>query len=121
MFAVLKSPLGRAIWRPTVLGVMVYVSLLAILVIWVICTLRTDTFHAAFLDERFLGFSLYEIWTAANAVWLVAVALELKPALRAPRLIRRGQVSGVIGAFLVLVVVQVLAQAMKGAAEAWAP
>lgn len=100
---------------------MAYVSILAIVVIWVICTFQTDTFSGAFLRERFLGLSLYEIWTVVNVGWLVAVSLEFRPAMRAPRLIRRGQVSGVVCAVLVLIVVQVLAQSMKGAAEAWGP
>ena len=98
---------------------MAYVSLLAVLVLWVLFTVRPETFAGAFLGERILGFSLYEVWTATNVVWMAAVIFELRPALRAPRLIRRGQVAGVVSALVVLVVVQVLAQSMRGAAVAW--
>ena len=64
------------IWRASVLGITIYVFLFSITAIWILHASTRNEYTDRMLTPFYGGFSLYEIVSLLNAVWLFILGVE---------------------------------------------
>ena len=105
------------VWRPSVLGTIAYACLFAVVVLWTLGTVEPYTFPDNFLAPRFAGLSLFHALTGIHVILFVLLASDLPAAFRAPAGIRKGHVAGVIGAMILVALMQTVAISWRSFAE----
>jgi hypothetical protein len=108
----LRFPLEARILRPTVVATIAYVTLMVLFFLWTILTLRSPDVgmapeHAVdLLGPRVAGVAFVDVLTAVNVIWLVVLLMDFFAARRAPAILRRGHVAGVVLGMVVVAVMQ---------------
>jgi hypothetical protein len=100
-----------------VIATTVYATLFALLVVWLQASTTSAELHAFLTRPRLVGVSAFHVVTVANAAWIVLLALDLGKARRAPPIVRRAHVAGVLLAALVVGALQLLLVAVIDATE----
>ena len=114
---VTSPPRPTTLWRPSVAGSLVYASLFAILLLWMLVSMDQRTFSEFVLSERLVGMNLFHLLSFANGVGLIVLLLDVGAARRSRVANRRAQFWGLLLAIVMMLGIQVATFSMENAAR----
>ena len=105
------------LWRPAVLGTMVYVTLFAVVGTFLLATTPLGDYGELLGAPRVAGLTVFQLLTGVHVSIGAVLVVDLRGASQGPPGIRRAHLIGGVLAILLIVGVQVVLLAMRRVAE----